>query len=115
MADGDAFTRKLGARIKALRDARGLTQQELAEKVGFGLDYTSSIERGRKGATIATLAKFAAALGVTLSELFLGVDKPLPKEMKRLETALAGKSPDAQQKILRILADALNLAKEPDS
>jgi hypothetical protein len=39
----------------------------------------------------------------------------LPKEIKRLETALAGKSPDAQRQILRILADALNLAKETDS
>jgi transcriptional regulator with XRE-family HTH domain len=112
---GDVFTRRLGARIKALRDARKLTQAQLGEKVGIGLEYASSIERGRKGATIATLAKLAAELGVTLSELFLGVDKPLPKEMKRLETALAGKSPDAQRQILRILADALNLAKEPDS
>lgn len=104
------LVRRLGARLRELRDARGLTQEQLGEKAGISWHFVSSIERGRKGATTDTLAKLAALLDVTLSELFLGVDKPLPKETKRLETALAGKSPDAQRHILRILAEALDLA-----
>ena len=102
--------RRLGARLRALRDARGLTQEQLGEKAGISWHFLSSIERGRKGATTDTLAKLASLLDVTLSELFLGVDKPLPKETKRLETALAGKPPDAQRRILRILTEALDLA-----
>jgi transcriptional regulator with XRE-family HTH domain len=98
-----------------LRQARDLTQEQLGEKVGISWHFVSSIERARKGAPVETLAKLAAALDVTLSELFLGVDKPLPKETKRLETALAGKSPEAQRQILRVLAEALGLARESDS
>lgn len=74
----------------------------------------SSLERARKGATTETLAKLAAALDVTLSELFVGVDRPLPREAKRFETALAGQSPETQRHIFRILAEALDLA-DPDS
>lgn len=107
-------SRRLGARLRALREARGLTQEQLGEEAGITWHFVSSIERARKGATTETLAKLAAALDITLSELFVGVDKPLPRETKRLETALAGKSPDAQRRILRILAEALELA-DPDA
>ncbi|HTR53365.1 MAG TPA: helix-turn-helix transcriptional regulator [Kofleriaceae bacterium] len=103
-------SRRLGARLRALRDARGLTQEELGEKVGISWHFVSSIERAQKGAPIETLAKLAAALDVTLSELLLGVDKALPREAKRLETALAGQSPEAQRRVLKIVAEALGLA-----
>jgi transcriptional regulator with XRE-family HTH domain len=93
-----------------LREGRGLTQEELGEKAGVSWHLVSSLERGRRGSTTETLLKLVAHFDVTLSELFVGVDKPLPKETKRLETALAGKSPEAQKKILRILAEALDLA-----
>lgn len=107
-------SRPLGARLRALRDARGLTQAQLAEKVGISWHFVSSIERAEKGAPINTLAKLAAALDVTLSELFLGVDKALPREAKRLDTLLAGQSPEAQRRIFKIVAEALGLAA-PDS
>ena len=106
--------RRLGDRLRVLREARGLTQEELGEKAGITWHFVSSIERARKGATTETLAKLAAALDVTLSELFVGVDKPLPREAKRLETALAGKSVETQRRIYRIVAEALELA-DPDS
>ena len=34
--------------IKALREARGLTQEQLAEKIGVSIETISSIERGIK-------------------------------------------------------------------
>lgn len=104
---------RLGARVRELREARGLTQEALGERAECSWHYVSSIERGRKGATTETLAALAAALDVTLSELFVGVDRPLPREAKRLDTALAGKSTETQRRILRIVAEALDLA-DPD-
>ena len=101
---------KLGLRIRALRTSHGLTQEALAERVGFRASYVSQIENGAKGATIETLAAIAAALGMTLSELFLEVDQPLPGEFDRLATALAGQSLERQRTLLRILAEALQLA-----
>lgn len=106
-------SRRLGDRLRFLREARGLTQEQLGEKAGITWHFVSSIERGRRGGAMETLAKLAAALDLTLSELFVGIDKPLPREAKRLETALAGKSPETQRRIFRIVAEALDLT-DPD-
>jgi transcriptional regulator with XRE-family HTH domain len=92
-----------------MRDARGLTQEQLGEKAGISWHFVSSVERAKKGVTAETLAKLAAALDITLSELFAGVDKPLPREAKRLETALAGRPVETQRRICRIVAEALDL------
>jgi transcriptional regulator with XRE-family HTH domain len=110
----DDLLRKLGLRVRELRTARRLTQGALAEQVGFRASYFSHIENGVKGATIETLAAVAAALGVTLSELFLGVDQPIPPGFDRLASALAGQSAERQRILLRILEDALRLSAGPD-
>ncbi len=103
---------KLGLRVRALRTLHGLTQEALAERVGFRAAYVSQIENGAKGATLETLAGIAAALGMTLSELFLDVDQPLPEELDRLSAALAGQSPQRQRTLLRILEEALRLGAQ---
>ncbi len=103
---------KLGLRVRALRTSHGLTQEALAERMGFRAAYISQIENGAKGATLETLAGIAAALGMTLSELFLDVDQPLPEEFDRLSTALAGQSLERQRTLLRILEEALRLGAQ---
>lgn len=103
---------KLGQRIREIRTLRGMTQGELAERVGFRASYFSQIENGGKGATLDTLAAVAAALGMTLSELVLGVDQPVPRDFERLASALAGQSPARQRLLLGILESALQLTRE---
>lgn len=101
---------RLGRRVRELRDERDLTQEELAEGAGISWHFLSSIERGQKGATVETLAALAKAMDVSLAELFLDVDRPLPREAKRLTQALAGRPVDAQRTILAIVDQALRLA-----
>ena len=108
----EELLRKLGARIRALRTLHDLTQQELADRVGCRASYCSLIENGAKGATLDTLAAIASAFDITLSELFLDVDQPIPKDFDRLAMALAGQSLERQRILLGILADALRLAAE---
>jgi len=50
------------AMYKARREA-GLTQQQIADKLGTNRTYIAALERGRKNITFATLAKYAAACG----------------------------------------------------
>ena len=50
------------AMYKARHEA-GLTQQQLADKLGTNRSYIAALERGRKNITVATLAKYAAACG----------------------------------------------------
>lgn len=61
----------VGKRIQALREKRGLTQEQLEEKTGINTKYISAIECGQKNATVKTLDKIAKGLDIELYELFL--------------------------------------------
>lgn len=60
---------ELGGRVQALRRDRGLTLQDLAAATAVSVSMLSSVERGRKAATIVVLARIADGLGVPLSAL----------------------------------------------
>ncbi len=55
--------------IKLWREHRGLTQQELAKRVGISKPYLSQIETGKRQGTIETLSFIAGALGIPLDIL----------------------------------------------
>ncbi len=65
---------KFGERLAALRQARGLTQVQLAEKIGSTQRAVSRYETIADRAPAPVLAKLAQALGVTTDEL-LGVKR----------------------------------------
>lgn len=52
--------------IQQARVRAGLTQAELADRLGTSQAVVSRWERGRRTPTIATLAKIAEAIGATL-------------------------------------------------
>ena len=55
--------RQLGRAIRAHRDARGLTQEQLAEAVGMSTEWMSQLERGIGTPSIESLVRLAGALG----------------------------------------------------
>jgi DNA-binding XRE family transcriptional regulator len=55
--------------IKLWREHRGLTQQELATRVGISKPYLSQIETGKPQGTVETLSAIARSLGVPLDVL----------------------------------------------
>ena len=65
-------TANLGRRIADARRDRGLTQKDLAEKVGVTAQAVSKWERGSSCPDISILDEIACAIGVSVSEL-LGV------------------------------------------
>jgi len=60
----------LGARIKEIRKARGLTQEKLAEMIEVEQKHVSRIESGKNFPTIDRLEKMAAALNVPIMGFF---------------------------------------------
>lgn len=60
---------RLGANVKRLREARGLSQENLAFEAEMHRTYVSGIERGRRNPTITIVERLAAALGSTSCEL----------------------------------------------
>jgi XRE family transcriptional regulator, regulator of sulfur utilization len=59
----------VGPRVRALRDAMGLSLRDLAERSGVSAPMLSQVERGETSPTLAVAAKIAAGLELTLSQL----------------------------------------------
>ncbi|WP_408896393.1 helix-turn-helix domain-containing protein [Nocardioides sp. R1-1] len=60
---------EVGARIRALREARGLSLSALAAQAGIGKGSLSELETGRRNPTLDTLYAVATPLGVPLAAL----------------------------------------------
>ncbi len=97
----------IGRRIKEARQARGLSQEALSEKVGMSSKYLSSVERGKENPTLDTLIKLANALGVEPSELFSYQHERSPKELKQLISRLMNEGHDEKLKLLAKLITAI--------
>src|SRR6476469_2472252 len=71
MADtARSLNRRIAARVKELRAARGLSLDALAGKSGVSRSMISLIERGESSPTAVVLEKLAGGLGVMLASLF---------------------------------------------
>jgi transcriptional regulator with XRE-family HTH domain len=68
----------IGARIRQLRQQKGLSQGDIERSCGLLRCYTSRVENGHTVPSLETLEKFATALGIPLYELFYPGDAPPP-------------------------------------
>lgn len=60
---------KFGQRVRKLRKARSLSQEQLAELTGFHRNYVGMVERGERNPALVNIEIFANAFGMSLSEL----------------------------------------------
>jgi transcriptional regulator with XRE-family HTH domain len=61
--------REVGNRIKALRQAKGVTQDQLAELAGLNRAHLYRLENGKQSMTLRTLKIIADTLGVRVRDL----------------------------------------------
>lgn len=59
----------VGPRVKALREAMGFSLRDLSERSGVSAPMLSQVERGETSPTLASAAKIASGLELTLSQL----------------------------------------------
>lgn len=59
-----------GARVRALRLRKGLSQEQLAELASLHRTYVSSVELGERNISLKNIHRLARALGVSAQELF---------------------------------------------
>ena len=59
----------IGARVKALREAEGLSLRDLAERSGVSAPMLSQVERGETSPTLTVAARIASGLDLRLSQL----------------------------------------------
>ena len=94
MVTTTVFMRRIASRIAQLRDARELSQEDLAAKADISTGYLSSLERGKQTPRVTVLLKIAGALGIPLTELVAveqgdeAADKSVSQEIERITARL---------------------------
>lgn len=82
---------QLGGRIRALRTARGLTQEQFAQKLHVTRQAVSNWENSRTQPDLDTLEAMATVLGVKLAALVCGPPQPVAScARQRRQTVLCG-------------------------
>ncbi|CAM2157078.1 XRE family transcriptional regulator [Pararobbsia alpina] len=80
---------QIGRRVRALREARQWSQEQLAERAGLNRSYIGEVERGSVIASVVTVDKIAHALSLSLPELLNVAPLPGPAQGKPPAAALA--------------------------
>lgn len=60
---------RVGLNIKTVREAKGWSQEELADRAELHRTYVSGVERGIRNPTVTVLERLAKALGVRIGKL----------------------------------------------
>ncbi|SDJ59210.1 helix-turn-helix domain-containing protein [Paenibacillus naphthalenovorans] len=114
----------IGNRIKALRMKKGLTQDQMAEKLGMNRANFSNYERGVASPPGETISKIAAILNTTTdyllgrtedpSPLELIPTDPSPPEVRAIQRAAKNMSPNDRRKMLNMIRAAFEEAFSED-
>lgn len=70
-----------GQRLKQLRKAKGLTQEQLSEQLNISVGYLGRLESGQYGESIDLLIDISTTFGVSLDYLIFG--KPSDKNITK--------------------------------
>ena len=102
--------RAVGERIRAAREAKRMTQQELAELVDLSPTHVSVIERGVKSPRLETFILIANALEVSADALLIDVvndaSQGVASELSELISSLPAKERMRILKIVRVLIES---------
>jgi transcriptional regulator with XRE-family HTH domain len=60
---------RLGRNVRRLREEKGWSQEDYADRAGIHRTYVSDIERGRRNPTVTVVEKLAAPFAVTAGSL----------------------------------------------
>jgi transcriptional regulator with XRE-family HTH domain len=69
-------TRAFGERVRAHREALGLSQEALAAQAGIHWTFLGQVERGKRNLNLHNLLKIAAGLGIDPAELVHDLKPP---------------------------------------
>ncbi len=98
---------QLGSKIRAIRKEKGLSLEQISAKSGVALATLSRMENGKGSGTFRTHQKVAEALGLTMPELYQGLDSAQDETV-----AIDSKSGEAEIFRYDEKASAVFLAKQ---
>ena len=103
-----------GEKVRALRKAKGFTQEQLGEKAELHYTYIGAIERAECNLSMDNIEKVAKGLGVEPVELFSFSSKQKSvsekgKTFLRLKEVLKQRDEKTLKSVLGIVEDVLEL------
>src|SRR6478672_8747097 len=81
-ADRGFEASRVGGRLRAERERRGMSLRELARRVGVSPSLVSQIELDRVNPSVSTLYALVTELGMTMSEAFGDEVRPTPQTVR---------------------------------
>ena len=97
--------KKLGVRVRQQRELSGLTQGQLAEKVGVSGSFIGHIERGEKKASVETVVALCNALELSPSVL---LQDSLSDAVMHSQLAFEAENQDLMKGIMHVLREHAN-------
>jgi XRE family transcriptional regulator, aerobic/anaerobic benzoate catabolism transcriptional regulator len=104
----DGFLLVLGKRVRELRNRRGLTRKLMAREADVSERHLAQLEAGEGNVSIVLLRRIAAALHVSLAELFTAEAETRHEKVliqRFLERLPAHRVADAMSRLLREFGD----------
>lgn len=89
----DAVAIAIGTRVVLEREARNLTKEELGVRTGLASRYIWRVEVGRVNIQLRNLAKIAAGLDLTVSQLTAGLEELVENPLDRPKPKRRGPRP----------------------
>lgn len=117
IAENNHLAREVGAKIKYLRQKRGLSQEALALSCDMNPAFPGHVERGMRSPTLNTLQRICDGLGITLTELLTDPNasadstgcaaaiQHVTNRMRQLTPAQAAHIADMVEQAIRLLDD----------
>lgn len=99
-------------RLTTLRKERGLTQHELASRVGIHVSQVRRYEAGAAQPTLPTIRELALALSVSADLLVFDSDERGPTEDLRLQFEAASQLTDDEKRVLKSVIEGILLRHE---
>jgi transcriptional regulator with XRE-family HTH domain len=99
-------------RLSALRKQKGLTQQQLADRIETHVQQLKRYEAGSSQPTLDVIRKLAVALGVTSDQLLFGKDERGPDDELRLQFEAVTRLDPEEKKVVRSVIESILLRHE---
>ena len=99
-------------RLAALRKGRGLTQQQLSERVSVHVQQLKRYESGSSQPTLEVIRKLATALSVNSDLLLFGKDERGPDDDLRLQFEAVSRFDADEKQVIRSLLEGMILKHE---
>ena len=98
--------------LVSLRKQKGMTQQQLAERVGVHVQQLKRYEGGISQPTLDVIRNMAMALGVSSDMLLFGKDERGPDEALKLQFEAVSRFDPESKKVVQQVLDSMILQQE---